>query len=260
MPDYKSGTFYVRGKTAAEWAATNPVIRPRELVCETDTGKMKLGNGAKYLDTPFKPGADGAKGEPGPPGQDGAMALTLADDSLVNEGTATEPKLKVGDLSGEYASAADLASLSDQLGQLMGIAATTDELTISQTWQGAWNGSTWGKTVSGVVFLPMWTAPYACQITAADLMVMGVVTQDATNYVQLNVRSYTDSATYADAVTKSTADEAIADRVAWSFAGADWDTDKATLAAGATVGLVVVPHGTATLPCPATLTLTVQPT
>lgn len=37
--------FQVAGHTAAEWAAANPVILAREPALETDTGKIKYGDG-----------------------------------------------------------------------------------------------------------------------------------------------------------------------------------------------------------------------
>lgn len=35
----------LRGGTAAEWAAANPILAERELVVETDTKKVKIGDG-----------------------------------------------------------------------------------------------------------------------------------------------------------------------------------------------------------------------
>lgn len=39
-------TIQLRGDTAANWTSDNPVLNAREPAIETDTGKLKLGNGA----------------------------------------------------------------------------------------------------------------------------------------------------------------------------------------------------------------------
>jgi hypothetical protein len=41
-----SVTIQLRGDTAADWTSTNPVLFAREFGIETDTGKIKLGNGS----------------------------------------------------------------------------------------------------------------------------------------------------------------------------------------------------------------------
>lgn len=52
--------FRVRGGTAANLAAVNEVPLARELIVETDTGKMKLGDGmASYLQLPYVGAAGG---------------------------------------------------------------------------------------------------------------------------------------------------------------------------------------------------------
>ena len=42
MPD----RFQLRGGTAADWTAANPVLASREPGAETDTGKLKIGDGS----------------------------------------------------------------------------------------------------------------------------------------------------------------------------------------------------------------------
>jgi hypothetical protein len=45
----------LRGDTAANWAAANPILADREFVVETDTGKYKIGNGVNnYNALPYK--------------------------------------------------------------------------------------------------------------------------------------------------------------------------------------------------------------
>lgn len=38
----------LRGGTAADWAAANPILAEREFVVETDTMKSKIGNGVDH--------------------------------------------------------------------------------------------------------------------------------------------------------------------------------------------------------------------
>lgn len=58
-------TFKLRRGTAAQWMAVNPVLQTGEPGVETDTGKLKIGNGVShwlalgYLSGEGSPGADG---------------------------------------------------------------------------------------------------------------------------------------------------------------------------------------------------------
>lgn len=46
----------LRGGTAAEWAAANPVLAEREFVVETDTNQTKIGDGTtNYNSLPYNP-------------------------------------------------------------------------------------------------------------------------------------------------------------------------------------------------------------
>jgi hypothetical protein len=55
----------LRGDTLARWTSFNPVLADRELVLETDTGQLKIGNGVdNYLDLPY----GGLAGPAGPQG------------------------------------------------------------------------------------------------------------------------------------------------------------------------------------------------
>ncbi len=48
--------FQIPGYTAPDWTAGNPVLLARELAFETDTGRVKLGDGAKaWKDLPYQP-------------------------------------------------------------------------------------------------------------------------------------------------------------------------------------------------------------
>lgn len=64
----------LRGDTAARWEEFNPILAPRELVLETDTGLFKIGDGeTNYMDLPYggiegPPGGEGPTGPEGPPG------------------------------------------------------------------------------------------------------------------------------------------------------------------------------------------------
>ena len=66
--------FALRGDTLARWTTFNPVLADRELVIETDTGKLKIGDGVStYVDLPYNvaAGPTGPVGTFGPTGPGG---------------------------------------------------------------------------------------------------------------------------------------------------------------------------------------------
>ena len=77
--------FRVRRGPASQWTAANPVLADGELGLETNTGKMKVGDGIAawgaltYIVDPTAtggtPGPQGPQGEPGLPGADGAQGI-----------------------------------------------------------------------------------------------------------------------------------------------------------------------------------------
>jgi len=78
----------LRRGTAAEWAAANPVLGLGEPGVETDSGKMKLGDGSTAWNArPYA--SKGDKGEPGSPG----MADDASVAQQVTSGTATKAAL-----------------------------------------------------------------------------------------------------------------------------------------------------------------------
>lgn len=261
MPEYKPGTIQIRRYSTAKWASLDPVLVDGELGYDTDTGALKVGDGhSHWSELATFAGPEGAQGEQGPKGDPGALSLTLADDTLVNTGTDTNPVLKVGDLSSLYASAAQLSNLSAQQAQLMGVAATIDELTVTAWAQGVWSAGTYYNTLAASTPLStFWVAPYACTVTACQLIREYTdVAKDATNY--LTVALYRMRAgTYAQIVAKSTADEALTARTAWDFANADWDTGNAALAKGDGLAFGCEVGGTTQVVYPLALTCQVQP-
>jgi len=55
-------TIQLRGDTAANWSATDPVLAEREMALETDTDKFKIGDGTtQWSELPYA-------GLPGPQG------------------------------------------------------------------------------------------------------------------------------------------------------------------------------------------------
>jgi hypothetical protein len=73
MSDAISYRFLVRGGAASAVHALNEIPKSREIVIETDTLKMKVGDGATpYLDLPYFSGGGGSGviTVPGPPGTD----------------------------------------------------------------------------------------------------------------------------------------------------------------------------------------------
>jgi hypothetical protein len=64
-------TLKLRGDTAAAWTAANPTLAAREMAVETDTRRIKIGDGSTaWTALPYAatgaPGADGDDGAPGP--------------------------------------------------------------------------------------------------------------------------------------------------------------------------------------------------
>jgi hypothetical protein len=80
-------TFKLRRGTAAAWLAADPVLQSGEPGVETDTGKLKIGNGLLkwtqlgYLSGEGAPGPQGPQGpqgiqgEPGPQGPQGIQGI-----------------------------------------------------------------------------------------------------------------------------------------------------------------------------------------
>ena len=61
--------FRLRGGTAAEWTTANPVLAGREPGVETDTGRMKIGDGVRAWNA-LDYASKGDQGETGPAGAD----------------------------------------------------------------------------------------------------------------------------------------------------------------------------------------------
>lgn len=86
-----SFTFKLRRGTAAQWMAVNPVLQTGEPGVETDTGKLKIGNGVNHwLQLGYLSGE-------GSPGADGLSAYQIA----VNEGFVGTAEQWLASLQGE---------------------------------------------------------------------------------------------------------------------------------------------------------------
>lgn len=86
-----SFTFKLRRGTAAQWMAVNPVLQTGEPGVETDTGKLKIGNGVSHwLQLGYLSGE-------GTPGVDGLSAYEIA----VNEGFVGTVEQWLASLQGE---------------------------------------------------------------------------------------------------------------------------------------------------------------
>jgi hypothetical protein len=82
---YSAVTIKLRGDTSANWTANNPVLAIREPGVETDTGKMKIGDGAtSWTGLGYVAGGSVDLTEPGPIGSvtpnTGAFTTLVADD------------------------------------------------------------------------------------------------------------------------------------------------------------------------------------
>ena len=64
-------TLTPRHGSAAAWTAANPVLAAGELAFETDTGKVKFGDGSTAWTTLAYAGIEGPAGAPGEDGEDG---------------------------------------------------------------------------------------------------------------------------------------------------------------------------------------------
>lgn len=82
-------TIQLRGGTAADWTADNPVLAEREMALETDTGLFKIGNGVTAWNSlPYGgiAGEDGAPGSPGGDNVDGGTPTTAPIPSFIIDG------------------------------------------------------------------------------------------------------------------------------------------------------------------------------
>ena len=83
--NWKKQKIQFRRGTAAEWTARNTLLLPGEVGLETDTGKLKIGDGVgrwsvlPYLATQGPPGEAGPQGEPGPAGPQGEPGPGVSD-------------------------------------------------------------------------------------------------------------------------------------------------------------------------------------
>ncbi len=67
----------IRRDTASNWTAANPVLGPGEQGYETDTGKMKIGDGSSnWTALPYFAGGGGGSGQTGPTGPTGPQGAT----------------------------------------------------------------------------------------------------------------------------------------------------------------------------------------
>jgi len=70
----------LRRGTASQWAAINPVLSQGEICYETDSGKIKIGNGTSaWNDLAYAGGGEGTVGPQGPPGPEGPQGPPGAD-------------------------------------------------------------------------------------------------------------------------------------------------------------------------------------
>lgn len=63
-----NGTFQFRRGTAAQWTSANPTLAAGELALETDTSKIKIGDGTTAWNSLSYGGITGAQGPQGIPG------------------------------------------------------------------------------------------------------------------------------------------------------------------------------------------------
>lgn len=155
--------------------------------------------------------------------------------------------------------------LSDQLGQLMGTAATIDDLMQSHSVDYV-NGATvrsgdgW-LSIGSSFARPIWTTTVPATIMSMDAVWAGnTAIGVAGNYITFTISRVKPDGTEATIVSKTTMDEDIAPWRVWSFAGATWDTAAAVLGVGDILKLsVTVTAGGNPLALPFVLTWRYKP-
>lgn len=91
----------IRRDTAANWLSANPVLGDGEQGYETDTRKMKIGNGtAVWTSLPyFSSGGSGPTGPTGPQGATGPASAYSFDGGYPNTKYASGPIFDLGFVS-----------------------------------------------------------------------------------------------------------------------------------------------------------------
>jgi len=91
----------LRRDTSANWSANNPVLASGEPGYETDTYRMKIGDGTtQWLSLPYYVGGigpTGADGGPGPTGEAGPMGPTGEGGGITGPVAGTGPNTFYGD-------------------------------------------------------------------------------------------------------------------------------------------------------------------
>lgn len=150
-----------------------------------------------------------------------------------------------------------LAALSAQQGQLMGVAATREELVV------AWSPTAYGASVEVAtstdvtIFIPQ----FPVRILSASMVREFVAPPgDAGNYLTLGLRKRSSTgAVLGDMVTKTSAQEGLASRVPWTFDGSIWNETYRTLDVGDYLQFLWRCTGTATMRFPFCLTVRYEP-
>lgn len=123
-----SVTLQLRGDTAANWTTANPVLHPREMALETDTGKMKVGDGVTAWSSLSYWGGTGGGG--------GVSSVTAADSSVVVGGTSSAPTVRTSTLDAIAAAHPPAGSVPMNAQKHTGLAngsAATDSTAFGQT-------------------------------------------------------------------------------------------------------------------------------
>jgi hypothetical protein len=144
------------------------------------------------------------------------------------------------------------------LESLQGAAATTDELSPPVLFS---------SNVSVSQSMPVWVAPFACEITSARVVVWGTggaigVSSDV-NYWTVELRRLRAAAVAAIATkdTRATGGEAFASRVDWNFDGAAFSASNKVFQAGDIAALAFTITGTpGALNLPVLLQVAYRPT
>lgn len=178
------------------------------------------------------------------PALDGSETMTIQTDTFVGK------YVKVGT---EWVHA---AALVDDTGTVIDQTTVAENVVNDALFASAMTA----QTMSTAVSVPVFCAPFACRVIAANIVVWNnttIATSDTAYWTVDLARNRANShAIIATKTTKTTGGEALAQRTRWSFANLPFDATNALFAAGDSGEFIFTPTGTpATLAVPVCLTI-----
>lgn len=157
---------------------------------------------------------------------------------------------------------AQVNGIDAQVDSMVANYATIEEIISGVHLAGAWsNAGDFIKTTANAHIQTIWTAPYACKVTALALVfeVYSIATS-STNYIQATVAKRTNSDQVGHNIAiKTTTQEALTARKAWTFDQSAWDATNSTFAKNDVLYVAFDAAGTGLMTYPVAVTFRVQP-